>query len=458
MIDAPAWLAPAFAYLQQWLEFQVRTTEQPGVAIAVALRGEVVLDSAYGLADLATGEALTPRHRFRAASHSKSFTAAAILKLREQGRIRMDDLAGYYVSGLHPEVASASIAQLLSHSAGIVRDGPDCAYWDDRAPFLDATSLRTELAAAPVIDASTRLKYSNHGYGLVGMVVEAVAGEPYGAWVQREIIDAAGLMETTPDVPLPAGAKLASGHGGKAPLGRRPVIPGNRSTYALAPATGLVSTAADLARFYGLISPRSGTSILSVASRREMARLQWRDPWVPLAPGYGLGLMIGGSDGWDWLGHLGGFPGYVTRTAVVPLHDLAISCLTNASDGMAYAWLDGAMAILRRFQEEGPPSAAVGDWRGRWWNVDGATDLVAMGEKVILASPGLTNPFIKRPELSVTAPDVARISQSSAFVSYGEPVRRLRGPDGAVAELQIAGSRLVTEPAFAAELVARYES
>ena len=459
MTDAPPWLAPALDYIPRWLGYQMRATEQPGCAIAVAYKGEVVLEAAFGHADLGAGEALTPRHQFRVASHSKSFTATAILKLREQGRVKLDDTAGQYVPGLHPDVASATVAQLLSHTAGIERDGPDCAYWVDRAPFLDAAGLRAELSTAAAIEAATRLKYSNHGFGLAGMVVEAITGEPYGVWVAREVVAAAGLTETTPDVPLPPGAALARGHGGKALLGRRLVFPGDQSTHALASATGFVSTAADLARFFGQLSPGAATSVLSVASRREMSRQQWKDLWSPLAQSYGLGTISGVFDGgWDWFGHSGGFQGYVTRTAVVPGQELSISCLTNAVDGLSHVWLDGALAILKRFSEEGAPGPALADWTGRWWSVWGPTDLVAIGEKVLLASPGLANPVLKVPELTVTGPDQARISQSGAFGSYGEPARLLRGADGAVTSVQVAGGRLIPEAALAAELTARYEA
>ena len=138
-------------------------------------------------------------------------------------------------------------------------------------------------------------------------MIEAITGEPYGVWVQREIVDAAGLLETTPDAPVPNGATLARGHGGKALLGRRLVFPGDQSTHALASATGFVSTAADLARFFGQLSPNAERSVLSVASRREMSRPQWKDPWSPLAQSYGLGTISGSFDGWDHFGHSGGF-------------------------------------------------------------------------------------------------------------------------------------------------------
>ena len=455
MAERPDWLAPALAYVESWLGYQMRATEQPGVALAVAHKGDVALDTAFGWADQAAGEALTPRHRFRVASHSKSFTAAAIMKLREQGRLKLDDAAGQYVSGLHPQIAAATLAQLLSHTAGVLRDGPDSAYWVDRKPFLDAAALRAELTLAPPIPATTRLKYSNHGFGLLGLVIEAVTGEPYGVWVKREVVDAVGLSDTTPDVP--ASGPLARGHSSKALLGRRLAFPGDQSTHALASATGFVSTAADLARFFGQLSPNAETSVLSAASRREMSRAQWEDKWAVAPQKYGLGTISGTFDGWDWFGHSGGFQGYVTRSAVIPEHDLSLSCLTNAVDGLSHLWLDGAMAILKRFKEDGAPKPELADWIGRWWSVWGPADLVPVGEKVILGLPNLANPVAKAAELTVTSPDEARISQSGAFGNYGEPARLIRDAKGDVTEVRLAGGRLVAEADLVAELTARYE-
>src|SRR5207244_11525411 len=140
--------------------------------------------------------------------------------------------------------------------------GPDCAYWSDRAPFLDEAGLRAELARAPSIDPCTRLKYSNHGFGLAGLVIEAVTGEPYRVWIEREVVAAAGLGETTADAPPPPGSRLARGHSGKALLGRRRAFPGDQPTNALASATGFVSTAPDLARLLAQRSQTAPTSLL----------------------------------------------------------------------------------------------------------------------------------------------------------------------------------------------------
>lgn len=192
-------LAAALDYIPRWIAHQMRTTEQPGCSFAVARHGKLVAEFALGQSG--DGRALTPRHRFRVASHSKTFTAAAVLRLRELGRWQLDDAVGRYVPGLHPRVASATLAQLLSHSAGLVRDGADAAQWSDRAAFLDEAALRADLATGPVITPHTRLKYSNHGYGLLGLAIAGVTGEPYTEWIAREIVAASGLQETTPDMP-----------------------------------------------------------------------------------------------------------------------------------------------------------------------------------------------------------------------------------------------------------------
>src|SRR5262245_61798102 len=138
------WLDAALAYADRWMDFQMQLTEQPGGVVAVARKGQIVFEKAFGVADLRTGEALTPEHRFRVASHSKTFTAVGIMKLQEAGRLHLDDRIGSYVSGLDPTVADTTIAQLLSHAAGIMRDGRLSSHWQVTAPFFDDPALRDE--------------------------------------------------------------------------------------------------------------------------------------------------------------------------------------------------------------------------------------------------------------------------------------------------------------------------
>ena len=447
------WLASALRYLEEWLVFQMRHSLQPGCAIAIRLRGELVFERAFGVASLSTGAALTPHHRFRVASHSKTFTAVAIMLLREQGRIRLDDTVGTYVSGMSDQLAGTTISQLLSHSSGLLRDGSDCGHWDDLRPFYDEAALRLELSRSLVLGPSERLKYSNIGFGLLGLVIAGVTGEAYDTWIAREVVAKVGLEETLPDLPaapdLPEARvwPLASGHTGRLPVGRTS-IPGSNSTRALAPATGFVSTAGDLALFFGQLDPGAPSSILSAASRREMTRRQWKGMHSKTDVFYGLGTISGTASERDYFGHTGGFYGYSSCTWVVPNLGITASIILNSVDGPASAWMEGVLHILDRFAKAGAPQDAVRAWHGRWWNPWGTVDLVPMGDRVLIASPETGAPFEDASEITVTSDEHGAITAATAFGSYGEPVVRSLDGEGRPTSLRIAGEEHLPEEDF----------
>ena len=264
-----AWLRSAADYISDWIEFQLTTSQQPGVIVAIAHRGEIVAEHAFGVADLDTGEKLTPRHRFRIASHSKSFTAAGIMKLREAGKLRLDDPIGEYVKGLHPQIGEATISQLLSHSAGLIRDGADAGFFEDRRPFPNVDQVMADLQDPPVIEPNMRHKYSNHGFGLLGLAIEAVTGEPHRTWIKHEIIEAAGLEATEPDMPIPNGVPFARGHTGELFGLTGQIVAGVASTGGVV----LVWTGLSLAvrRFFTWRARRRAADRLSISAGRENA-------------------------------------------------------------------------------------------------------------------------------------------------------------------------------------------
>lgn len=455
------WLSAAIDYLPRWIEHQMRMVEQPGCSIAVTHRGKPVLAVALGVADERAGTALTPHHRFRVASHSKSFTAAGVLRLHDQGRLQLDDPVGRYVAGLHAEVARVTLGQLLSHSAGLVRDGVDAGQWAERRPFLAEAQLRADLARGPVIDPNTRFKYSNHGYGLAGLAIEAVTGEAYRDWIAREVVAASGLDETLPDAPIPRGTPLALGHSARLPLGRRVVVPAGVSTNALASATGFVSTASDLARFFASLAPGAKRSVLSVAARREMTRRHWRDPQTAVERWYGLGLATGMQAGFEWFGHSGAFPGTLSRTATLPALELTISVLTNAADGPAQNWVDGALHVLQGFARHGAPTRRSAAWTGRWWSLWGAFDLLPVRDRVLVANPALANPLLDASEIVPTRRGrdgvvPGTIVQAAGLASHGEGARLELDGRGRAKVFWLGGTKLLPEMALAKELVAKY--
>jgi len=449
------WLAPALDYVASWLDFQRLHHDQPGCAVAIADGDEVVLEAAFGSADLATGEALTPRHGFRIASHSKSFTSAGILRLVDEGRLRLDDEVGSLIDGLHPEIAKVTVGQVLSNSAGLTRDGPDAGQFLDRKPFCSKAELLADLAKPPVLPSSQRFKYSNHGFGLLGLVIEAVTGQEYNDWITTEVTAKVGLTETAADIGLWGSRPMAKGHTGRQLLGQRMVIPADNHCHAMASATGFVGTAADVARYFAQLSPHAERSILSAKSRREMTRRLWPDDESSLGRHYGLGTISGGEGDWRWVGHSGGFQGFITRTAIIPKQGLTISVLTNAIDGLAHPWLDGVAHILKVFAERGGPSVETRDWTGRWWTLWSATDLVPVADRVLCAAPALLTPFLDAAEIAIEAPDNGRIVRASGFHSPGETVT-LERDDGKVRSVRMAGSRLLDAGAMRAEMEERY--
>jgi CubicO group peptidase (beta-lactamase class C family) len=456
MAHMEPWLQSALGYFRHWIEFQWRASQRPGCIVAVAHRGKIVAEYAFGVANLATGEKLSPRHRFRIASHSKSFTAAGIMKLRERRKLRLDDPVGLYVKGLHPQVAETTLAQILSHSAGLTRDGADAGQFTDRRPYLNPKELMADLTLPPAIAPNTRFKYSNHGFGLLGLVIEAITGEPYKVWIKREIVDAVGLRETQADMPLAKGVPFARGHTMRLPVDRRFVIPGDNLVDAIAPAGGFVSTAADVARYFAQLAPNAKRSVLAVGSRREMTRKHWRNPHASIEGYYGLGIMSGTVGRWDWFGHSGGLQGYISRTCVIPACDLSITILTNSIDGWAGFWIDGALHILDAFARRGAPNRRVRDWTGRWWSIWGTTDLVPMGDRVIAANPYAFNPFMDASEIEVTGRDSGRVALAMGYGSQGETVRRTRNKAGAVIEIWFAGGNLKPEKTVATEIERKY--
>jgi hypothetical protein len=131
--------------------------------------------------------------------------------------------------------------------------------------------------------------------------------------------------------------------------------------------------------------------------------------------------------------------------------------LTNALDGLAHFWLDGAIHILRAFAQNGAPVRKVSGWAGRWWTLWGAVDLVPMGSKVVVASPAYFNPFLDASELKVRNRNDGRVALANGYADYGEPVRLIRNDHGDIREVWLGGTRLLREAEVAKEMVARYQ-
>jgi CubicO group peptidase (beta-lactamase class C family) len=438
-------LQDAVAYIDRWVEYRQRTLSIPGIAIAVRHRDRVLLSRAHGMADLERRVPLTTDHVFRIASHSKTFTATAVMQLVERGRLRLDDRAGARLAWLPSEpgqIGRVTVRQLLSHSAGVIRDGREGRFWQLERDFPDAAELREALSAPPVLPENQRFKYSNFGFALLGMLIEDAAGVPYNDHVRAAIVDRLGLRSTGPEIDDRARERLATGytsdHYG---LERLPLD--HLDTRAMSPATGFYSTAEDLCR-YGAAHFMGNEELLTDESKREMQRPHWRVDGVPHS--YGLGLDVATIGDRQLIGHGGGFPGFITHTRIDPREQLVLVALTNAADGAAGDLTAGMVAIVNRaMQAEPAPDDRVADldrFTGRYWSMFGATDVARFGDQLLGLNPELPTPVDPVVELAADGADELTVSNAPGFASPGERVRFTFDELGQVEHVQWAATSL----------------
>jgi CubicO group peptidase (beta-lactamase class C family) len=290
-------------------EFQSRGG-QPALAYGVVADGRLV--HARGLGERRTGgPAPDEQTVFRIASMTKSFTAAAILLLRDQGALRLDDPAAEYVpelAGLGPVagLAQVTIRQLLTMTAGLPTDDP----WGDRlqgqplAEFAEFLAGGVSLAWAP----GTRFEYSNLGYAILGRVIATASGEGYAEFVRRRLFQPIGMTATGYVAEEFHPDQLAWGYQGKAGAWQELAMD---PSGAFAPMGGIFSCVSDLALwvsgFLAAFLPGDEQADrhhpLGVTSRREMQSAQAAIPPAAFIrvpgglsgsepPNYGFGLFI----------------------------------------------------------------------------------------------------------------------------------------------------------------------
>ena len=346
--------------LPEWLETARHLRRQSGFQVAVWHDGELVAEVAVGAADEPAGIPLRTSHRLRIASHSKMLTAFTIMRLKEQGRLRLDDTVGDHVAELaETPVADRTLRDLLSHGAGLTRDSDDSRWWRLGIPFADRARL-LEIARSGAVRTAPglHLQYSNIGYGLLGLVIEEITGTGFAEAVAELVLDPVGVPGIGPDLPdAPPGPEQADGfaHGHTSLLhGPRRVVE-QIGTGALAAATGFWASAGAIASVAGKVL--TAGELLEAASLREMRRRVWT-----LHDGgqYGLGLQEGRLHGFTVIGHSGGFPTGLSRTWAAPADRLVVSVIGTAVDAPSSEIALGILGLLSL--AAGRPAPQAEEW------------------------------------------------------------------------------------------------
>ena len=320
----------------------------PGVAYAVVVDGELVHTRGVGAAVVGRDAPPTADTVFRIASMTKSFTAATVLLLRDEGLLRLDDAAADHVPELqgqrpsHPGAPAITLRHLLSMSAGFPGDDP----WGDRQQDLDLERFTEFLEQGQSFAwmPGTEFEYSNLGYAILGRVITNVAGHEYRDVVRSRLLEPLGMGSTVYDATEVEAERRAIGYARRDDAFVEEPFAGYG---AFAPMGGLFSTVRDLARWVDGFARAFSASAeaddhpVSRTSRLEMQQvhrsiapeLTWTsiaEPPTAVVTGYGFGTFVRSDlEIGTVVGHSGGYPGFGSHMRWHPASGLGVVVLGN---------------------------------------------------------------------------------------------------------------------------------
>ena len=295
----------------------------PSVTAAVVRAGRMIWCGGRGPAD---GQDPDGNTQYRIGSISKTIVAIMTMRLRDAGLLDLADPLSRHLDA--PQAAGATVAQLLSHTSGLVSEsaGP----WWERTPGELRPGLADVFPPRPhVHPAGRRFHYSNPGYALLGALISQLRdGRPWGDVVREEVLEPLGMTRTTLD-PRPPHERGWAVHPWADVLQPEPA----ENTGRMAPAGQYWSTAADLSRLAAFLMDGDHRVLAdeTLAEMRAPASGPDDESWTG---GYGLGVQLLRRDGQVLYGHTGSMPGFVSALCVSPADGLAGVALANATSGV----------------------------------------------------------------------------------------------------------------------------
>jgi CubicO group peptidase (beta-lactamase class C family) len=348
--DRASKIARAFPDIDKAFLAFARNANVPAVSWGVVVDGVLVHAGATGVRDTASNVKAMPDSVFRIASMTKNFTAMAIMKLRDQGKLSLDAPAARYVPELqglqYPTTDSPAITvrHLLSHAEGFPEDNP----WGDRQlAESDATLSRWMRAGFPFSQApGMGYEYSNTGFAILGQIVARVSGVRARDYIDREILKPLGMTSTKWEASAVSGDRIARGYGrvDNEWVAEKPLADGSYGVMG-----GLYSSVPDLAKLVSLYlsayPPRDGDDAgpIKRSSLREMqmpqspyrtvaTRANVAAPLSVSSGGYAFGLASAQTCRFaQVVSHSGGLPGYGSQMRWLPEYGVGVIALANGT-------------------------------------------------------------------------------------------------------------------------------
>jgi CubicO group peptidase (beta-lactamase class C family) len=402
----------------------------PSLSAAVFSGGELVWSDAIGLGDVEQRIEVTADTQYAVASITKTFTAAAVLQLRDEGKLDLEDQLARHL----PEAAhgTPTLRRMLSHASGLQREPPG-EIWETLVFPDEEELLRGLEEAEQVLPPAAAWHYSNLAYALLGHVVARVSGMPFRDYVQERLIWPLGLERTTwgatPPAALPYFVEPYSDA-----VRREPVLElGGKGGES-----GLYSTVGDLAR-WGAFLCEPDDSVLAGASVSEMHDLQvMAEPDWTL--GWGLGIELWRRGDRIFGGHTGGFPGFLSILLYSRRARMGAVLLANSGrwPKLSETGLDLAEAALEELSverepwapKEQPPGEILA-LLGRWWSE--GDEVIFSWRRGRLEARLAAAPPEREP--SVFEPDGEDRFRTVSGRERGELLRVVRDADGEVVRL-----------------------
>jgi CubicO group peptidase (beta-lactamase class C family) len=304
--------------------------DAPGATVIVTRDGAPIFRKAYGMADVEAGRAMRPDDVMRLASVTKQLTAAAIMLLVEDGKLRLDDDFTVHLPDYPKPAQTITIDQLLTHTSGIPGytelPGFGLAMGVDATPAQMIERFnRLPLQFAP----GTRMRYNNSAYFLLGAIIERVSGKPYADFMAERVFEPLGMRDTAYEGHERHGRTRVQGYRQIERDGRPAFVPALRVSMTQPFSAGaLVSTVDDLARWDA-----------AIAAGRLLKPESWRLLHTPIAVPTGnaarvaRGWFVSELQGREIVHHNGGIHGFNTDALRVPAERLYAAVLMNAESG-----------------------------------------------------------------------------------------------------------------------------